>query len=176
MLTAKATMEDKLEGLETGADDYISKPFEIHELITRVTNLIEQRKKLRERYSREITLEPNDIAVTSVDQAFLNRAIKIVETRMADETFDIDQFQDAMHMSHSTLFRKLQALTDQSPTAFIRTIRIKRAAQLLEKHFGNVAKVSYEVGFSNPSYFSKCFRDLYGVSPVDFAKQQASVN
>ena len=75
-----------------------------------------------------------------------------------------------MHVSHSTLFRKLQALTNLSPTAFIRNIRLKRAAQLLRDHYGNVTEVSYEVGFSNPSYFSKCFKSFFGVSPVDFSK------
>lgn len=175
MLTAKATTKDKLEGLETGADDYISKPFEMRELITRVANLIEQRRRLRERYSREITLEPKDIAVTSIDEAFLKKAIDIVEDRMADEAFDMEQFQDAMTMSHSTLFRKLQALTDQSPTVFIRNIRLKRAAQLLREHYGNVATISFEVGFNNPSYFSKCFKELYGVSPADFLKQESTL-
>ena len=79
-------------------------------------------------------------------------------------------------MSHSTLFRKLQALTDESPTVFIRNIRLKRAAQLLREHYGNVASVSYEVGFSNPSYFSKCFKALYGVAPADYGRQTEPVD
>jgi signal transduction histidine kinase/DNA-binding response OmpR family regulator len=176
MLTAKATQEAKLEGLQIGADDYIAKPFDMQELKTRIANLIEQRRKLRERYSREITLEPKDITVTSVDEEFLERAIKTVEERMADEEFDMGQFQDAMNMSHSTLFRKLQALTDQSPTVFIRNIRLKRSAQLLREHYGNVASVSYEVGFSNPSYFSKCFKELYGVSPADYTREETPIH
>jgi len=113
--------------------------------------------------------------VTSVDEEFLQKAIDIVEGRMADEHFDMEQFQEAMHMSHSTLFRKLQALTDQSPTIFIRNIRLKRAAQLLREQYGNVAKVSYEVGFSNPSYFSKCFKELHGVAPADYANKEHSL-
>jgi signal transduction histidine kinase/DNA-binding response OmpR family regulator len=168
MLTAKASLDEKLTGLETGADDYLSKPFHMEELITRITNLIDQRKKLRERFSREITLEPRDISVTSLDEAFLNRAIATVESHLSDDAFDINKFQDEMHMSHSTLFRKLQALTNLSPTGFIRNIRLKRAAQLLREHYGNIAKVSYEVGFNNPAYFSKCFKSLFGMSPVDY--------
>jgi DNA-binding response OmpR family regulator len=170
MLTAKSSMAEKLEGLESGADDYLAKPFHMKELLTRIANLIDQRQKLRERFSHEIILEPREIAITSLDEVFLKRAIQIVEEKMGDENFDLNKFQDAMHMSHSTLFRKLFALTNQSPSGFIRNIRLKRAAQLLKEHFGNVARVSYEVGFNNPSYFSKCFKSFFGVSPVDYAK------
>ncbi len=170
MLTAKSSLEDKLVGLETGADDYLSKPFHMKELLTRIANLIEQRRKLRERFSREITLEPREISITSLDEIFLKRAIETVEMHLNDENFDINEFQDTMHMSHSTLFRKLYALTNQSPSGFIRNIRLKRAAQLLSAHFGNVAKISYEVGFNNPAYFSKCFKTLFGISPLDYSK------
>lgn len=173
MLTAKTSMEEKLEGLVTGADDYISKPFHMKELKTRIANLIEQRKKLRERFSKEITLEPSEIFITSIDENFLKRAIATVEDHMDDENFDILKFQDAMHMSHSTLFRKLLALTDQSPSNFIRNIRLKRAAYLMKENFGNVAKISYEVGFNNPSYFSKCFKSQFGISPIDYAKKHS---
>ena len=175
MLTAKSSMEEKLQGLETGADDYVSKPFNMKELKTRVSNLIEQRKKLREQFSKEITLEPNQISVTPLDEEFLKKAIDIVERNIADEHFTLSQFQDAMHMSHSTLFRKLYALTNLSPTSFIRNIRLKRAAQLLEEQYGNVAKVSFEVGFNNPSYFSKCFKSLFGVSPANYLKKKKDV-
>jgi signal transduction histidine kinase/DNA-binding response OmpR family regulator/streptogramin lyase len=168
MLTAKTSMEEKLVGLETGADDYISKPFHMKELISRIANLIEQRKTLRERFSKEIILEPYEISITSMDEAFLTRAIETIEKHLNDEKFDISKFQKAMHMSHSTLFRKLQALTNLSPSGFIRNIRLKRAAQMLSENYGNVAEVSYEVGFSNPAYFSKCFKNLFGMSPMDY--------
>jgi signal transduction histidine kinase/DNA-binding response OmpR family regulator len=171
MLTAKSSLEEKLEGLETGADDYLSKPFHMKELKIRIANLIEQRKKLRERFSKEITLEPCEIAITSLDEAFLNRAINTIENNLNDEEFDTSKFQKAMNMSHSTLFRKLQALTNLSPSGFIRNIRLKRAAQLLREHYGNITEVSYEVGFSNPSYFSKCFKSLFGTSPADYMKR-----
>ena len=168
MLTAKANVESKIEGLETGADDYITKPFNIKELIARVKNLIGQRKKLRERFSREVRLEPKDIAITSTDEKFLNRAIGIIEDHMGDFEFDAVTFQEDMAMSSSQLFRKLRALVDQSATEFIRTIRLKRAARLLEQGYGNVAEVTFEVGFNNLSYFAKCFKKLYGVSPSEY--------
>lgn len=170
MLTAKVSREDKITGLQTGADDYIPKPFSMAELKVRAKNLIEQRIKLRERFSREITLEPNDISITPLDEKFLKRAIEIVEIHLNDENFDLVIFRKEMNMSRSTLFRKLHALTGQSPTEFIRTIRLKRAASLLKQKFGNVTQVSLEVGFNNLSYFNRSFKKLFGVSPVEYVK------
>jgi len=171
MLTAKASVEDRLEGLETGADAYVTKPFNIKELEVRVRKLIEQRKKLRERFSREITLEPKDIAITSADEKFLQRAMAIIEDHMADFEFEVRNFQDEIGMSRMQLFRKLKALTDQTPSEFIRTLRLKRAAKLIEQKFGNVTEITYEVGFNNLSYFAKCFKELYGVTPSEYGKQ-----
>jgi signal transduction histidine kinase/DNA-binding response OmpR family regulator len=170
MLTARVATEDKITCLQTGADDYMPKPFHMNELKARMDNLIENRKKLRERFSREVTLEPKDIAITSVDEKFLHRAIEVVEKHLSEENFGLQVFQEEMNMSRSTLFRKLYALTNQSPTEFIRTVRLKRASSLLKQHFGNISQVAAEVGITNPSYFTKCFRKIYGVSPVDYAK------
>jgi len=170
MLTAKASVEDRLEGLETGADAYLTKPFNIKELRLRVTKLIEQRKKLRERFSKEITLEPKDIAVTSADERFLQKAMACVEEHMGDSDFDVGQFQEEMLMSRMQLFRKLKALTNHTPSEFIRNLRLKRAAKLIEKEFGNMAEVCYEVGFNNLSYFAKCFKELFKVLPSEYGK------
>ena len=170
MLTAKVTLEDKITGLMTGADDYVPKPFRMAELKARVANLIEQRRKLRKRFSREVTLMPGDISITPLDEIFLNRAVAIVEKHMHDDTFNLQKFREEINMSGSTLFRKLHALTDQSPTEFIRTIRLKRSASMLEQNFGNVSQVSYEVGFNNLSYFNKSFKKLYGISPLEYLK------
>jgi signal transduction histidine kinase/DNA-binding response OmpR family regulator/ligand-binding sensor domain-containing protein len=172
MLTAKVTLEDKIAGLLTGADDYVPKPFHMAELKARVTNLIEQRRKLRERFSREVTLKPGDISITPLDEKFLNRAIEIVEKHINDETFGIREFREKMSMTRSTLFRKLQALTNQSPAEFIRIIRLKRAASLLKQNFGNISQVSYEVGFNNLTSFNRSFRKFYGVSPGEYKKKQ----
>ncbi len=173
MLTAKASVEDRVTGLETGADAYVTKPFNIKELRVRVTKLIEQRKKLRERFSKNIKLEPKDIAITSADEKFLNRVIGIIEEKMGDFEFDAQTLQQEMTLSRSQLFRKLKALTDLSITEFIRTIRLKRGAKLLEQKFGNVAQVTYEVGFNNLSYFAKCFKELFGVSPSEYVKRNS---
>jgi YesN/AraC family two-component response regulator len=170
MLTAKATVESRIEGLETGADAYMTKPFNMQELQTRLKSLIEQRKILRERFGKETELGPSDIAVTSVDEKFLTKAIQIIEDNLGDCDFDVTAMTGEIGMSRMQLFRKLKALTNQTPSEFIRTIRLKRAAQLLKKNFGNVAEITYEVGFNNLSYFAKCFRELYGVSPSEYTK------
>ncbi|MGW8314224.1 MAG: ATP-binding protein [Bacteroidales bacterium] len=170
MLTAKATQDQKLEGLEAGADDYIPKPFDIRELEVRAKNLVDQRRILREKFSSRITLDPGEITITPLDEQFLKRAMEVVASHLSDDTFDVKAFREVMHMSRSTLTRKLQALTNQAPVEFIRTMRLKRAADLLEMGFGNVTEVAMEVGFSNPSYFSKMFRKTYQVSPADYLK------
>jgi signal transduction histidine kinase/DNA-binding response OmpR family regulator len=174
MLTAKVTIEDKIYGLQTGADDYIPKPFHLAELKARVNNLIEQRKKLRERFSKEITLQLSDISITSLDEKFLRKAVTLVEQHLNDEHFDLPKFREEMNMSSSTLFRKFHALTNQSPTEFIRTLRLKRAASLLSQNFGNITQVSLEVGFNNLSYFNKSFRKMFGVSPTEYARNHRS--
>jgi signal transduction histidine kinase/DNA-binding response OmpR family regulator/ligand-binding sensor domain-containing protein len=171
MLTAKDTISDKIIGLKTGADDYIAKPFNITELKARITNLIEQRRKLRDRFSKEIIIEPSEITITSVDEQFLKNAIAVVEKHLKDENFSMDVFRDEMNQSRSTLFRKLNALTGQSPTEFIRTIRLKRAATLLKEKFGNVSQVAMEVGFNDISYFNKSFKKLFGIAPSEYSKK-----
>lgn len=171
LLTAKDTPDDRVTGLESGADDYISKPFRMPELKARIANLINQRRQMRERFSREIILEPSEVTVTPADEKFLNRAIAIIEERMKDENFSLDEFHREMNLSRSTMFRKLAALTGQSPTEFIRTIRLKRAAALLQQNFGNVSEVSFEVGINNVSWFNRSFRKMYGVTPREFAKK-----
>ena len=173
MLTAKASVENRIEGLETGADDYITKPFNLKELLTRINNLIDQRRKLRERFSREVTLQPKDIAITSADEKFLNRTIEIIEKNMGDGEFDVASLKEEIGLSNMQLFRKIKALTDQAPGDFIRTIRLKRAATLMEKKFGNIAEITYEVGFNNLSYFAKCFREMYGMSPSEYMKDKS---
>jgi signal transduction histidine kinase/DNA-binding response OmpR family regulator/ligand-binding sensor domain-containing protein len=172
MLTARASMEDKVAGLKAGADDYISKPFEIKELKTRALNLVKQRRKLKDKYSREITLDPRDIVITSVDEKFLTRIMKVIERKMSNERLEVKDLCKEMNMSRSTLSRKLDALTGQSPVEFIRTLRLKRAAALMKERFGNISEIALEVGFSNPSYFSKMFKAMFSVSPTEFSRLQ----
>ena len=173
LLTARTSDDSRLAGLALGADDYLTKPFHPEELRVRVRNLLRQRAQLRQRFAREITLQPRDIAITSADEAFLTRALAVVEQELANPAFDVEHFAAALHLSRIQLYRKLKALTDQAPTDFVRTLRLRRAAQLLAAHAGNVADVAYQVGFNNLSYFSKCFREQFGHVPSEHAASVA---
>lgn len=172
LLTAKAGEESKIEGLETGADDYLTKPFNFRELRIRVSNLIEQRRKLRERFSGEILLKPADVAITSLDQQFLEKVIGVVETRMADETFNVDALAEGVVMSRRQLHRKLLALTNQPPRQFILSLRLQRAAELLLKNAGTVAEIAYQTGFNTPNYFTKVFRKQFGCTPKEYCEKE----
>lgn len=171
LLTAKADWESKLQGLETGADDYLTKPFKMEELKVRVKNLLESRMKLRERFSKQINLNPQEITVTSTDERFLQRALSILETNMANAEFDVEAFSKEIGLSRTHLHRKLTALTGQAPNEFIRTVRLKRAASLLQQHQGNNSEIAYAVGFSTLNYFTKCFKDFYGVTPSEYTRK-----
>jgi signal transduction histidine kinase/DNA-binding response OmpR family regulator/ligand-binding sensor domain-containing protein len=171
LLTAKADMDSKIEGLEFGADDYISKPFDAKELHARVKNLIEQRKKLREKFSQATEIKPGEIATTSMDEQFLKRLLVVFENHVSESDFSTDDFAREVGMSRSNLHRKLQALTNQPTHEFIRSLRLKRAAQLLKKSAGSVTEIAYAVGFNNLSYFTKTFRQQFGQNPREFAKK-----
>lgn len=169
LLTARAGDEDRLLSFGLGADEYLTKPFRPEELRVRLHNLVRQRALLRQRFGRAVTLQPRDISITSADEAFLHRALAVVEEHMADTGFSVEQFADAMALSRVQLHRKLKALTDQSTSEFVRTVRLRRAAALLLAQVGNVAEVAEQVGFGNLSYFSKCFRELYQQTPSEYA-------
>ncbi len=173
MLTAKSSGDDKIEGLEQGADDYLVKPFNSAELKVRASNLIEQRRKLRERFSREVNLQPAEIAITPADEAFLQRAIKIIEDRMDDPELSIEWFSKQMGLSRSQLHRKFQAIINQSASEFIRSIRLKRAVQLLEQKAATISEIAYQTGFSSPDYFRKCFREQFGMPPSEYASDKS---
>jgi len=171
LLTALSSVEDRIKGLTTGADDYIAKPFNRQELLTRVQNLTDQRRLLRERFSKEIKIQPKDITVSSADERFLEKLISFIETNMADPDLNVDSLTEQIHLSRSQLHRKLKALTNLSATEFIRNIRLKRAAQLLEQHHGTIAETVYAVGFNSLSYFSKCFQKQFNKTPKEYIDQ-----
>ena len=171
MLTAKAGMENKLEGLETGADDYLTKPFDANELLVRTKNLVEQRKKLRELFSnKKVQIDPKKITVTSIDQQFLEKVLNLLEKQYLDGNFGVPQMQQALAMSKSQLHRKLKALTNEGPGELLRNFRLKRAAQLLDQKADSVTQIAYKVGFNDLSYFTKCFKELFGVVPSAYSK------
>ncbi len=170
LLTAKAGEENKLAGLETGADDYLVKPFSSKELQVRAKNLIELRRKLAEHFRREGLLQPHGIAVPSVEEAFLQKLMQVTEQHLGDEDFAIEALRHELNMGQKQLYRKIKALTGQTPTEFIRTLRLRRAKQLLTQHAGTISEIAFQVGFNNLSYFSKCFREEFGQLPSELAK------
>ncbi len=169
MLTARAGEENKIEGLETGADEYLTKPFSTKELRVRVANLIDQRQRLREHYTEnQGTLNPEIITTNSLDKRFLEQVLNLLEEKHSDFNFNVPQMQRELAMSKTQLNRKLKALTGESPRDLLRNFRLKRAAQLLGRKADTVTQVAYQVGFNNLSYFAKCFKEQYGVSPSSY--------
>jgi len=173
LLSAKYSIESQIEGLRYGADYYITKPFNNEFLIASINNLIHQRKKLFEALvgkTRSIGLIAEPAVITSRDQSFLKQVIKVVEDKMADTDFNIDVVAESLAMSQKTFYRKFKSLTGLTPVEFVRDMRMQRAKQLLEGGGNNVSEVAYHVGFSNPKYFSTCFKEKYHISPSEYAR------
>jgi signal transduction histidine kinase/DNA-binding response OmpR family regulator len=165
LLTAKAAQDTKMAGFETGADDYITKPFDWLELETRVDNLVEGRRRLRERFARMTLLMPSEIAITSMDEVFLRKVMASIERSMGDETFSVEDLARDVAMSYSQVHRKLSALLSQSPNQLIRSMRLQRAKDLIERNAGTISEIAYTVGFGSPVYLTKCFREQFGIVP-----------
>ena len=175
LLTARASKESRMEGLETGADDFITKPFDGDELQVRVNNLIKQRKRLSTTLERKfqksystIDLDFEDMGITSMDDTFLQKAKEVADKNLSNPDYTIEDFASAMALSRSQLHRKLKALINSSCTDFINTIRMNYAIELLQKKAGTISEIAYDAGFNNPNYFSKIFRRKFGMSPSEY--------
>ena len=171
LLTARSQAIFKVEGLESGADDYITKPFNFSVIAARVWNLIEGRHKLRLRYQKEIKLDPQNITINNLDEAFLTKVLKYVENHIADPDLSVEQLSQELAMSKSAFYKKIKSLTNQTGVEFIRTIRVKRAAQLLTQGQLTVSQVAYEVGFMDVDYFRKCFKEHFNYTPKEHPVQ-----
>jgi signal transduction histidine kinase/ligand-binding sensor domain-containing protein/DNA-binding response OmpR family regulator len=169
LLTAVTAKESEKEALKAGVDDYITKPFDINILKLKADNLLSLRNTLREKYKNDILLQPSSVTLVSPDEKFLKKAVDIIEKNISDPDFDIETFSSEVGVSRMQLYRKLEALTNMTVREFIRDIRIKRAAQLLEQNKITISEVIYHVGFRDMAYFRKCFREQYGASPSEYA-------
>ncbi|HSH20556.1 MAG TPA: hybrid sensor histidine kinase/response regulator transcription factor, partial [Draconibacterium sp.] len=170
MLTAKAAFDDKIEGLEIGVDDYITKPFSAKELTVRIRNLINQRRLLRERFKQATIIKPSEVTTMSVDQVFLEKIIKNIEANFENQDFTPESLANEVNMSVSQLNRKLNALVNQPAGQLMRSLRLQRAADLLKQRAGTVAEICYQLDFNDPAYFSRAFKKQFGCSPSDYIK------
>lgn len=170
LLTAKAGAADKLAGLEIGADDYLTKPFDAKELSVRVKNLIQLRQQLKEKFNSTSLLDARLTLENKLDQAFLKRVQQVIEENMEDETFGVGALAGKLQLSRTQLHRKISALTNRPASMFIRFVRLYHARKMLEGKELNVNEVAYSVGFSSHAYFTKCFREEFGVTPKEFVK------
>ncbi|WP_258228280.1 hybrid sensor histidine kinase/response regulator transcription factor [Aestuariibaculum sp. M13] len=169
LLTAKSGTTFEIEGLKTGADDYIEKPFHSEKLKIKVGNLVESRQKLQQRYSQNFEL--NEIAVTGVDQQFFNKIQEVLNEHITDSQFNSEDFSKKMLMSRMQLHRKLKALTGLTTTEFIRSERLKLAEKLLTTSDLTVSEIAYQVGFNTPSYFIKCFKEKHNQTPSEYCSK-----
>ncbi|WP_163710654.1 hybrid sensor histidine kinase/response regulator transcription factor [Mangrovibacterium lignilyticum] len=168
LLTAKVETEDTLEGLESGADDYISKPFDFRILESRIENLINNREQLRQTYQTMIGINPEKIEVKSLDEKFIKKALQVVEQNISNSDFSVEDLSREVGMSRVSLYKKLLALTKKSPVEFIRIIRLKRASDLLANSQLSVSEVAYQVGFNSPRYFTRYFKEYYNELPSEY--------
>ncbi|MBR8534072.1 response regulator [Carboxylicivirga sediminis] len=170
LLTARTADEDKIKGLEIGADDYITKPFNMDLLVLRLNKLLEKRSKMQKQFQKNVEIQPSEVQITSMDEKLISKAVAVVETNIAESSFSVEDLSKELGMSRVYLYKKLVSITGKSPIEFIRIIRLKRGAQLLQKSQMNISEIAYEVGFNSPRYFSKYFKEEYGMLPTAYMK------
>ena len=171
MLTAKTDDDSKVEGMDVGADTYIEKPFSVQYLEACIRNILQIRRQLMEKFSTQ-PLEPvTEIAQNPTDNEFLTKMNRIIEENFSNSELNVDFLAERLNISRSGLFAKIKTLADVTPNEMIQIVRLKRAAQLLHEGGHMVSEVGYMVGFSNPSYFSKCFQKQFGIRPADYMKK-----
>jgi len=168
LLTAMGSEEKQLEGLKAGVNDYITKPFTFEILASKIRNLLMQQKLLQKRFQKQVEVNPGEVTITPVDEKFLKQALDVVEKYIDKPDFSVEDFSREMCMSRKALYNKILSLTGKAPLEFIRSIRIKRAAQLLEKSGMSIAEIAYDVGFNNPKNFTKYFKEEFKVLPSQY--------
>lgn len=174
LLTAKGLMDNKIEGFETGADEYISKPFHMPFLFVRIKSLLESRTRLKEKFASSTYLLPaKEITTNNLDEAFLDRITKIALEHISDPQFTLEEFLEKIGMSYSNFFRKISALTGKNPSHFLRSVRLQYASELLLQRQYTIKEIGYMAGFNSPSYFNKTFRELFGMTPLEYLEHHS---
>ena len=173
LLTAKTTAEDQVVGFESGADDYVSKPFSMNVLEAKVNNLIKSRRRLRDYYSKTLDVNPEEIAFNALDKEILEKSKAIIEKYLSDSEFSVEVFAREIGMSRSNLHLKLKAITGESATDFIKKIRMGKAVALLESRKYSVSEISFMVGYSSASYFTTSFKKYFGHRPTEYLEERS---
>jgi len=172
LLTAKALDQDELQGLQMGASDYMTKPFNVEVMRQRIRLQLERTEHGRQYINKAIDLEPAEVAITTIDEQFLADVKRIIEANMDNVNFTVDDLSNELHMHRTNVYKKIQFITGKTPLQFLRQIRMKRAHQLMSKGGMLVSQVAYAVGFNNPKNFSHYFREEYGMYPSEYMKTQ----
>lgn len=172
LLTAKTGDDYTLNGLKTGADDYLTKPFNSEILAARIKSLILSRKILQDHFARLFILNPSEVKLPSPDDEFIKKVVGIIDANIENPALDAEMLMKELGVSRTQLFRKIKALTNYTVTQLIRNIRLKRAAQLLQQKSLNITEVLFQSGFNSPSYFTTCFKEMFGCLPKDYAENQ----
>mgnify|MGYP003835784661 CR=1 FL=1 len=173
LLTAKASLEHKLEGLEEGADSYIMKPFNSQHLLIRVRKLLELRLKIHEHYKSQLDFKSDDTLINRLDQKFLNKLSALIRDNETQNDLSVEELSDKIGISRVHLYRKIKKLTGMSVSEFIVSVKLKRSLELLRNSGKTVSEIAYEVGFSSPSYYAKCFKNQFRVSPTEYRQNQS---
>ncbi len=173
ILTGKSSRESRLTGLQTTADEYLTKPFDAQELLLRINNLLSNRQRWISRFKESLQTIDQVPEVPTREQAFINKAIEVVDENLSDENFSVEKMGKALLLDRTQLFRKLKAITGQSPSQFIRSIRLKHAHQLLRSRSATIGEIAFSVGFSSTTYFNRCFKEEYGLTPGEVMEKKA---
>jgi signal transduction histidine kinase/DNA-binding response OmpR family regulator/ligand-binding sensor domain-containing protein len=168
LLTARTSDESKLIGYEAGADEYISKPFNFDILLLRIQKLIKQQEDRKEKFRNSIEINPNTITITSLDEVLIQKALAHIEANMSNTDYSIDDLSNGIGLSRANLYRKIQSIAGETPAGFIRSIRLKRAAQLLYDTKLNISEIADMVGFGTIKYFNIHFKEEFGVTPTQY--------
>ena len=174
VLSARSEESDKIAALDAGADDYLPKPFSLAVLKAKIKNLLKRSEQLKLYFRDRFDLRTPEQTIADPDKEFLSKVTKVVLAHLQDPEFDVELFCSKMAMSRASLFRKLKSTTGCSASSFTRNIRIKRAAELLGQHAYSIGEVAAQVGFSDPNYFTRCFKEIYGITPSEFIQTSPS--
>jgi AraC-like DNA-binding protein len=176
LLTAKASIEDQVTGIETGADIYITKPFSTRYLLSHVRNLIASRQKLYAHFSQDVYLMPSKLATNQIDEAFLSRVVEYIVAHIQDPQLGVDALSETFNLSKTQMYRKIKSLTGKTAVEFIRVIRLKQALKLMATKKYMLSEIAWQTGFNSPSYFTRSFKEEYGKAPSEFMESDDARN